>query len=141
MLLNIVSQLHLLSGEQLLFTVVLQVLTALLTLGLSAGLMDKEAPEHIVIARLGLHTAQHRVHQGADLVFDLLTDEPPLDGVAGSLLCPAPGFLLHSAGGGGGHQQDEDEGRHRQAVSPWRLYPWEYKAGPARPVVSVLRLN
>ena len=88
MFLNKVSQLGLLSREKLLFTPVLRVLTVLtmnltvdLTEDLTRLLLYKETLQYIIVItrlrQLCGHIAQHRVHQGLDLVWVLLTDEPP----------------------------------------------------------------
>ena len=131
MFLNEVSQLSLLSGEKLLFTLILNILSVLsvltdfLTKVLTKSLLYKEASQYIVSLRLaprlrqlGGQTAQDGVHHAPDLGCVPLTDEPPQDGVPCSLLGPAPRFLRSNhcnggcggggGGGGGGHQQDED---------------------------------
>ena len=88
MFLNKVSQLSLLSREKMLFTLVLRVLTVLtmnltvdLTEDLTRVLLYKEALQYIIVItrlrQLCGHIAHHRVHQGLDLVWVLLTDKPP----------------------------------------------------------------
>ena len=104
--LNKVGQLCLLSSEKLLFTliIIIPVLNIILTSDLIRDLtmvvLDKESLQYIVTVRLALRlrqlggqTAQDGVHHTVDLLCVLLTDEPPQDGAAGSLLRPAPGLL------------------------------------------------